>query len=94
MLIRRKEKSEANILLNKVINLVDDDYKLFKSDIYIDITELLISIEEYKKAQICFDKASKIIGDLDYSYYENRLEQIKIKLEKILKNQDEIEMMN
>ncbi|MCK4655033.1 MAG: hypothetical protein KAU01_11380 [Candidatus Cloacimonetes bacterium] len=91
LLVRRKEKSEAKILLKNVINLVDN-YEFFRGDIYNDITDLLIKLQEYKKAQIYFKKASKSIEDHNWfstftrMQYEIRLKKNKISLTKMLKN--------
>lgn len=91
LLLRRKEKSEAKILLNNAINLVDK-CEFFKCDIYNDITDLLIKLQESKKAQIYLKKASKSIEKRTWiptfakASRENILNKNKIKLEKLTKN--------
>lgn len=91
LLIRRKEKAEAMKLLNTVINLVDNGYDLFKGDIYSDLTDLFIKLQEYKEAQIYLLKATKSIEDRGWlstiaqASREEILKKNKIKLDRLSK---------
>ena len=90
LLVRRKEKVEAKILLNDVINLVDNDYDLFKGDIYSDLTDLFIKLQEYKEAQVYLLKATKSIRDRGWistiaqASREEILKKNQIKLDRLL----------